>query len=303
MIRENVFRFWALTACLFAFLAVRAADVQYGTIGVTSTPSGAEVFIDGEQKGVTPVFLDNMVTGAHKVVVRKPGYELYSGTVLVSSGQLMQVKAKLVEEQQEEVADGKKKRKKVEGIERSRYFNETRYYAGASYNFGNYKATEAALGMVHRRLNLEVDYTMANSDEINCGGNFLPTRNAKDIWKHYHELKNAITGRVGLVVGQSERVCLVTQLGYSIITMNGFKCKYNEDVQKSNFRDSKMTAGGVGFRLDWMVLPHVAVSGTSELDFLLGKDDYIADIVDKASVTMKDWATGLKFKVGVAFYL
>lgn len=300
---KNLFRFFALVACLFAFLTARAADDQFGTLGVTSTPSGAEVFIDGEQKGETPLFLDNVLTGAHKVVVRKPGYELYSGTVLVASGQLMQVKARLVEEQTESTADGKKKRKKVEGIEHSRFFGETRYYAGATYNFGNYKAKEVSAGLVHRRFNFELDYTMADPDEINCGGNFLPSHDARDIWKHYHELKSAYTGRVGLVIGQSERVSLIGQLGYSIINMNGAKCKYNQNLTESMMRDSKMTSAAVAMRLDWMVIPHVALTGTSEMNFLLGKDDYIADIVDKASVTMKDWATGLKIKIGLAFYL
>ena len=191
--------------------------------------------------------------------------------------------------------------KKVEGIVRSDFFGQTRYYAGYAWAFGNSKSNEFAAGMVHRRLNLELGYS-APSGTIDCGGNFLPTRDQKDIWTHHHTLEHAVAGRVGLVVGQSEQVCLVTQLGYTSLMMKGFKCPYNETPDDPNHK-SHMQTGSIGFRLDYMLTKWFALTATTELDFRIGQDDYVKDIIDKASVSMNDWATGLRFKVGATFVL
>jgi hypothetical protein len=46
-----------------------------GSIAVTSTPSGASIFLDGADSGyMTPYTLTNVAPGAHTVSVRKSGY-------------------------------------------------------------------------------------------------------------------------------------------------------------------------------------------------------------------------------------
>lgn len=299
---RNLFRVLVFAAFFFPVLLSAADNAQYGSVTVTSRPSGAEVFIDGEQYGVTPSTIPSLSTGTHRVVIRLAGYQLYSGNVSVVSGKNQVVQARLLPIDAEPEDDGTgKKRKKVEGIIRSDFFGQTRYYAGAAWAFGNYKSMDFAAGMVHRRLNLELGYSLP-SGTIDCGGNFLPTRDQKDIWIHHHSLEHAITGRVGLVVGQSEQVCLVTQLGYTSLMMKGFKCPYNETPKDQNHK-SHMSSGSIGFRLDYMLTKWFALTATTELDFRLGQDDYVKDIIDKASVSMNDWATGLRFKVGATFVL
>ena len=299
---RNLFRVLASAALLCLVLLSAAEITQYGSVTVTSRPSGAEVFIDGEQHGVTPCTVANLPIGTHRVVVRLAGYQLFSGNASVVTGKNSVIQARLTPVDVEPEDDGTgKKRKKVEGIVRSDFFGQTRYYAGYAWAFGNYKSNEFAAGLVHRRLNLELGYS-APSGTIDCGGNFLPTRDQKDIWTHHHTLKHAVTGRVGLVVGQSEQVCLVTQLGYTSLMMNGFKCPYNETPDDPDHK-SHLKTGSIGFRLDYMLTKWFALTATTELDFRLGQDDYVKDIIDKASVSMNDWATGLRFKVGVTFVL
>jgi hypothetical protein len=55
----------------------------YGTIRVSSVPSGADVYIDNEYKGLTPLTMKNIENGNHIVLVRMSGYMGWSQKVVV----------------------------------------------------------------------------------------------------------------------------------------------------------------------------------------------------------------------------
>ncbi len=57
-----------------------------GSISASSTPSGAEVYIDGVLKGISPVTISNVVVGSRLVKMVKVGFDDYSTTVNVVSG-------------------------------------------------------------------------------------------------------------------------------------------------------------------------------------------------------------------------
>ena len=50
----------------------------HSSLYVESDPSGAEVFLDGKPKGVTPVEFDFKWYGGHKIKLRKEGYQEYN---------------------------------------------------------------------------------------------------------------------------------------------------------------------------------------------------------------------------------
>jgi hypothetical protein len=57
-----------------------------GTLSVSSTPSGASVFIDNVLKGVTPISLTDISAGSHQVLLRLEGYQDYTVTQQVNAG-------------------------------------------------------------------------------------------------------------------------------------------------------------------------------------------------------------------------
>ena len=57
-----------------------------GFLSVTSDPIGASILIDGELRGATPLFINDVSVGQHNVSVIKDGYEQWSGTVTISEG-------------------------------------------------------------------------------------------------------------------------------------------------------------------------------------------------------------------------
>ena len=58
----------------------------YGSISISSSPSGASVYLDGYYKGVTPLFLSKVIEGSHTIKLVKFGYAELTKTIYVSPG-------------------------------------------------------------------------------------------------------------------------------------------------------------------------------------------------------------------------
>ncbi len=68
---------------------------SFGTLAVSSTPSGSDVYIDNAYKGLTPVSISAVPNGNHVLLVKLDGYQDYSRTVTVM-GDAQTITASLV---------------------------------------------------------------------------------------------------------------------------------------------------------------------------------------------------------------
>jgi hypothetical protein len=66
-----------------------------GSVSVSSSPSGANVYIDNAYKGITPITLDSIAAGTHTVKVDLGGYQDWSQSVQVNAGATTPVSASL----------------------------------------------------------------------------------------------------------------------------------------------------------------------------------------------------------------
>ena len=73
---------------------VNAVLKPYGILKVSSTPSGAKVYIDGEYRGKTPLEL-KLEPGVYTVKVSKKGYEDYETRVEIKTGKTVDVSVSL----------------------------------------------------------------------------------------------------------------------------------------------------------------------------------------------------------------
>uniref|UniRef100_A0A7C2GFA1 PEGA domain-containing protein n=1 Tax=Thermus islandicus TaxID=540988 RepID=A0A7C2GFA1_9DEIN len=71
------------------------AEVQEGTLVVDSSPSGAEVYVDGRLQGRTPLRM-SLEAGRHEVRVAAPGYGEYRAQVEVRPGESVRLTVELV---------------------------------------------------------------------------------------------------------------------------------------------------------------------------------------------------------------
>jgi len=66
---------------------VNERTAEKGTIQFTSSPTGAQVYLDSQFRGTAPSTLTGIEPGNHTIEFRYPGYQSWSETLVVSSGQ------------------------------------------------------------------------------------------------------------------------------------------------------------------------------------------------------------------------
>ena len=89
---------WILVGTFVSASTVaRAAgyDRSFGALSITSDPPGATVYVDGEVVGQTPLTIDQLPAGDHRVKIVKAGFLENGRVVTVTTGQSKNVNVKL----------------------------------------------------------------------------------------------------------------------------------------------------------------------------------------------------------------
>ncbi len=68
-----------------------------GSLYLTSSPSGAQVYVDSTYRGTTPTTVGTLSQGTHAVQLRLSGYSDYSGTATIFAGQTTTLNVNLVQ--------------------------------------------------------------------------------------------------------------------------------------------------------------------------------------------------------------
>lgn len=76
-------------------LRIQLSPVTTGTLDITSTPSGAEVLINGSPYGITPVNIPDLENGSYTVGLSLPGYQGAQSEVILNAGQRVPVSINL----------------------------------------------------------------------------------------------------------------------------------------------------------------------------------------------------------------
>lgn len=59
-----------------------------GSLSVTTNPAGAQVYVDGGMKGITPTMIPGLSPGAHSIVLKMEGYQDLSTSIIITTGQI-----------------------------------------------------------------------------------------------------------------------------------------------------------------------------------------------------------------------
>jgi hypothetical protein len=76
-------------------LAFDIVTIEAGSIAVSSSPTGASIYIDGTAYGTTPDTVDDLVEGSHKLILMKTGYDDWGKIVNVEADEETEVDADL----------------------------------------------------------------------------------------------------------------------------------------------------------------------------------------------------------------
>ena len=69
---------------------------ETGSVLVTSSPSGAEVYLDNEYHGTTPATITAVPAGNHTLEIREHGYERWNAPVTITKGSAANISVVLV---------------------------------------------------------------------------------------------------------------------------------------------------------------------------------------------------------------
>ena len=67
----------------------------YGEVNITSTPAMAEVYVDGERKGETPLYLPQLLIGNHQLVIKYVGYSTISSSFTINEQKVTELSVTL----------------------------------------------------------------------------------------------------------------------------------------------------------------------------------------------------------------
>jgi hypothetical protein len=59
-----------------------------GSLSVTTTPSGAAVYVDNEMKGISPTMISGISPGTHALKISKVGFQDFSTTITIEAGKV-----------------------------------------------------------------------------------------------------------------------------------------------------------------------------------------------------------------------
>jgi hypothetical protein len=74
-----------LICCVFISGCISGQGTGKGTLQFTSSPSGAEVYLDSQYRGTTPSTISGVEAGEHTLEFRYPGYTSWSANITVQS--------------------------------------------------------------------------------------------------------------------------------------------------------------------------------------------------------------------------
>jgi PEGA domain len=64
-----------------------AVNYSVGSLGVTSSPPGADIYVDDTYRGITPLLVEDLTPGSHAIRITKAGYNDYTYTGIAVGGQ------------------------------------------------------------------------------------------------------------------------------------------------------------------------------------------------------------------------
>ena len=82
---DGIILIFIVIFCVLITGCTSIPNVGTGTLQLSSSPSGAQVYLDNQFRGYTPITITNVASGNHILEYRYSGYQSWSTTVTVSS--------------------------------------------------------------------------------------------------------------------------------------------------------------------------------------------------------------------------
>jgi outer membrane protein assembly factor BamE (lipoprotein component of BamABCDE complex) len=75
-----------VSGCTTTLPRALPSEATTGSLDISSTPSGSEIYVDGIYKGITPLILSDVTAGSHILELRYPGYTSWLKSLEIKGG-------------------------------------------------------------------------------------------------------------------------------------------------------------------------------------------------------------------------
>jgi hypothetical protein len=84
-----------VSGCTTTLPRALPSESTTGSLDISSTPPGSEIYVDGVYKGISPMILSDVTAGSHLLELRYPGYTSLKKSVEIKAGTTSYVDASL----------------------------------------------------------------------------------------------------------------------------------------------------------------------------------------------------------------
>jgi hypothetical protein len=246
-----------------------------GTLALTSSPLGANVTIDGKNYGTTPVNVNSLVTGSHKVTLSSDGYKEESRTFIIQENQTTALNVILNSNSKAGVT--KTLPQKIQQADSPLYSG----YIQASGQAGMMMGFGGNAGAYIYGFNAEAYITMA------IGKQLIHLYNVETLEDLEANISGMMFGgKLGYGIKVSSKVRVTPQLGVGILNIKG------GDL------GSNAICATAGARVEIAFGKRFGVSLTPEGQFAVSKKEVFKRL-EEISDKIKHWGTGANIRIGV----
>ena len=241
------------------------ADVKLSNMAlmtIKSSPSGAELYIDGKYKGTTP-YSEEMASGDYDVKLLKSQCKTLTRRVHLDSANPEQT------------------------FSLSRQYQQpTQFYAQPTFQLGSNMGIGVAVGCFISNFNVEADFIYGLKKETMYWNDPSPNP-YRPIEESYSNMY--FGGKVGLGVIVGSRMRVTPQVGGGLLKVTG---------SESNCYAIK---GSVGVRADYVLADHIGLVVIPEYNVPFSKSS-VYDAISAVSSTVNGWSSGFNCSFGLNIY-
>lgn len=272
-----------------------------GSLYVNSNPSGAGIFIDGEDSGfVTPRNIGNILIGHHQVTIRLANHRTETYDVDIRQDETVQLDIKLSEKSdRDDKSDKNDKGEKHEKSDltgsnprqsrslSSQYQRRNQFYLQPMFQMGTSLSAGAAVGGFVANVNVEADFLYGFGSETIYWNSSDTDAFDEPTEERLSPMYLGARAGYGITVGK--RLRITPQAGCGIVKLSG--------PESSSYAVS----GTVGVRADYAVVNHLSIVADPEYGFGITKSDTYRRIADVSS-KVGGWAGGFNIRLGLSIY-
>ncbi|MBQ5911820.1 MAG: PEGA domain-containing protein [Bacteroidaceae bacterium] len=244
---------------------------QIANYRFTTTPSGANIYVNKEHKGSAP-FSTVLTTGTYNIKATKAGYKDYIKSMKLSSSN-----------------------PNVNIVLSKIYNYKSEFYIETNVRAGTFVAMGATIGGYIHNVNVEASYLygVSKSETIYWSGN-----NTQPLASNYTPAMNVL-GKIGYGVPISTRFRLTPQIGVNFMKL---KETMESGVTVTPADGAYAASALVSLRFSAAFVDYFALNLSPEYSFNLTKSDGYT-VLSEVSPKIKKWSEGFNVKLGITVFI